>query len=810
MKRIAWLSLSILLTGATSLMSCGAEVPAPRTTLAEPPDLLPLNRKNFSYAYWLNGWRKNTHDTSAEILCFETGYYGLTFDLSDFSNTTFSPLDDTSSYMEALKADSTRIAQLAPAHFILAVEVDGTVYRAVTCEAGVDKGAKPLQGARLWESGQLVQHFDLVGLIFKDAAGQTLECDGTLDLVIWPDTLTLTLDLAPTASDWKKTKLTIQLNDWKTEESISKDWKSGEKETLTLTCSLNDTQPRTDAIRFTAPQNQSFPVSFDERYNCYAVKIGKRELKRSWESGYTDIRDYDDFDLVLENTGNAAYLPFLLDLSSPANITGLCPMLCLEDGTPTGIPVQLSKNWHHEKLGTYLRAYALIPAPKGTTTYKLRIAYGFYGTLPSASHAQLSLVGYGKNPAHGNNGRWEQLAIGCWGETICFDMDTSCVDNIVTDVRMLMTRNGLKGKKWSWTDAGWGGDWLSFRDPRNQKLYMTELKTAYLSQGPCLTEVKHDGFYGSNREIDMKATIQTLRTDDYARTFQSFDYTFTQNVSAKNGWLFKMGKTHHMVTPKITYGNAKGLIKEHNVPRRLNAGEFYIEPTELSGKAPWWVAFPEAYTTGGKDWGTGYRALIIRSFKATLGGREYNNPSVAFPVYKVDNDGAANLDMHLSAPADVTEFKKGDRIVFDVEWITLPRKADDYYGPNEIFRKHLQRYSNSWKTVYREALGNDLKVQTAGGTVKNNYPVIIQATRPEVQVKITGGVGAVPIRFEGLESPDYTLYQVVGKKQIRFDQSVHGNDFWQTRYDPVSNTYSLTYNLPLDGLRTSGWILMAE
>lgn len=58
---------------------------------------------------------------------------------------------------------------------------------------------------------------------------------------------------------------------------------------------------------------------------------------------------------------------------------------------------------------------------------------------------QLSLIGY---TGKGGNGRWDQLAIGCWGETICFDMDMRLVDITITDERMLMARNGLTGKKW--------------------------------------------------------------------------------------------------------------------------------------------------------------------------------------------------------------------------------------------------------------------------------------------------------------------------------------------------------------------------
>ena len=137
--------------------------------------------------------------------------------------------------------------------------------------------------------------------------------------------------------------------------------------------------------------------------------------------------------------------------------------------------------------------------------------------------------------------------------------------------------------------------------------------------------------------------------------------------------------------------------------------------------------------------------------------------------------------------------------------------ADDYYGPNEAFRKHLTDNPNSWKTTYREVVGNDLKVSATGGRVLQNYPIAIRIQKPEVAISIQGGVGAVPISFAGLKSTTgCTLYQVVNGKRVKFDQSVHGNDFWQTDYDPASKLYTITYNLSLDGLKQSKWILTQQ
>jgi hypothetical protein len=373
---------------------------------------------------------------------------------------------------------------------------------------------------------------------------------------------------------------------------------------------------------------------------------------------------------------------------------------------------------------------------------------------------------------------------------------------------MLMTRNGLAGRKWSWTDAGWGGDWLGVHDAESNKLAFTEMKTAYLAHGPCLTDVRYEGCYGRHREVDVAATVRTLRTDDYARTFHTLSYEFRRTLSAGSAWLFKMGRTGGLVTPQIACGNGTGLIAERSVPHRLKPNQLFVDKVTLSGEGPWWIAFPGAIHTSGKDWGTGSRALVIRSYRALFDGKKSNRPTISMPVHEVQKDGRCDLDLLLVPPAGFTEFKPGDKVEMDLEWITLPRVADDYYGPNEAFRTHLAANPSSWKTVYREALGNNLHLTVDGGVATQAYPIIIQASQPEIRVDIRGGVGAVPIRFDGLETPSgYVLYQDVDGQLVPLDQSVHGNDFWQTVYDTGSNTYQLSFNLPLDGVESSRWVL---
>lgn len=589
---------------------------------------------------------------------------------------------------------------------------------------------------------------------------------------------------------------------WADELAVAGTWTMGEKKKLSLVCPFKDPQPdsKRPTIRVKAPTGQQVPVVFQEETNCYVAEV--RKLKRSFETGWVKISDYDEFDLVVERQEGARDpLPFLLKLHDVANITGLVPLLTMPDGTPTGIPVQLSKNWH--KPGhNGLRAYTLLPAENGTNRYRLRIVYSLYGQLPSASHGQLSLIGWGSNT------RWDQLALASGGEMITFDVEMGPTDVAVCDVRLPFGRHTETGNPWGWSDAGWGGDWLGAKGYRNHKLTFAAMKTAYLAHGPCLTDVRYNGAYGSDRRVQIKATIQAPRSDDYGRTFQSLAYRFAKPVSADDAYLLR--RHARAYDASIAYGNANGLLAEKLVTSDLSKGSLLVPPTELEGPGPWWIAFPGRGPAESKTWAHGSVSLIIRSYEATFDGTKSPNPYLMARVEAVKGN-TAKLETWVIPPPDVERFNTGDQIVLDTEWVHLHRTVKDYGGLNEAYRSHLADNPQSWKTTYREVTGNDLKVSVAGGALRQTYPIVIRAESPEVVVDLEGGLGFVPIRFEGLSTAQgYGMHEVQDGLRRRLDQSVHGNDFWQTDYDPTSKRYRMSFNLPVDGKPRSRWVFTKQ
>merc|ERR1719203_1351192 len=96
----------------------------------------------------------------------------------------------------------------------------------------------------------------------------------------------------------------------------------------------------------------------------------------------------------------------------------------------TGIPCQISKNWHtgrsiaveghtagHNHIWWTANVLLRLPA-ESKIDLEFAILYEAYGRVPAWSHAQLSLIG-GKDPL--TRWVWEEAALGCAGENMVFD-----------------------------------------------------------------------------------------------------------------------------------------------------------------------------------------------------------------------------------------------------------------------------------------------------------------------------------------------------------------------------------------------------
>ena len=480
-------------------------------------------------------------------------------------------------------------------------------------------------------------------------------------------------------------------------------------------------------------------------------------------------------------------------------ITGISAILRDLKGNPTGIPVQLSKNWHsHPEGGVYngqwFHGISQVRLPAGARVeLELTLAYGHWGGVAAASHSQLSLIGWGGNQ------RWDQAALGSWGESLCFSPEQNQANCTITDVRPLMVTPTREEQRWNWTNNHGGGDFFRFFDAEGQRCPHTRMRTVYHRQGPCFTEVSYSGQI-HRTGIRHQSTVSLARSDDIAAGTYRIRLEVTEPVEFSRFVLFQIGADTYSSTAerKMAIGDEAGLLREWNT--QWGGDTYRVSPIEGTGSLLW-ASLHETIgsTTGAESPGAwANRGIVIRDWNARLGGREAR-PWLAERGIDLKG-GRVSSTLDLLPPPGVTRLEPGDYIEATIEHLVMPRFAEDYYGPNERLRSALKKQGNSWQMIYRQAVANHREVGVRTGKNEQTHPDIrMVAEKDVVEFTLVGGLGYVPLTISGLSSHRGYELTIDG---VPLKQAVHGNDFWQADFDPQTRTWSHTYNLPSAPHRT--------
>ena len=472
------------------------------------------------------------------------------------------------------------------------------------------------------------------------------------------------------------------------------------------------------------------------------------------------------------------------------SITGISAILRDADGHPLGIPVQLSKNWHgrsgdNSYAGTWFHGFTQLRLPAETTVdVELTLAFAHWGGVPAASHAQLCLIGWGANQL------WDESAMGSWGESICYEPDQIQAGCSILDIRPLMVTSMGNGPAWGWTNNVGGGDFFRLFDRSGLRVPHGRMKTAYEKQGPCLTEVTYAGQVGEG--IKHVETVSLARTDDIVRGVYRIRMDVKQPFDFSRLILFQIGADTYSYTGerKMAVGDVTGLVREWDT--QWGGDEYRTQPFECVGEVPW-VSLHEAGRRPGAERGAwANRGVVIREWRARLGGKDAR-PWVAERGAVVGGTATSTLD--IVPPPDVSRLLPGDFVEATIEHLVLPQAAADYYGPNEPLRAALATMQDTWRLVHREAVGNARRVAVRKGRLERVHPdVRVTAKDGRAEFTISGGLGYVPITVTGLPTHRGGGFTIDGTP---CDQAVHGNDFWQTDFDPETGTWSQTVTVPL-------------
>ncbi|MEO1857575.1 MAG: hypothetical protein ABGY95_09480, partial [Rubritalea sp.] len=775
---------------------------------------------------WAEGFPSVVTDAKW-IRRIRTGTYEFDLNTETLSIPHLGPVHRAMSYEKLIEGEER--TKNSPAELDLILRVNNKEYHCHQAE----KWSR-FTGPRVIESGRFVQRADVTDLVFRSADGEILNAEARFETIAWPDRLGFILVVRPGSEKneggkaavtsgvnlpapavdnesravWNDVSLAIVLKNSRVtlkQENLKSTTEAGEhKGWYQVALSFNPlTMKKAAASSMVIVKARELKtgtarkVEYQSSLGWHRVDLdGVRSLVPA--VGQHSLNDAAErIRIQLTNPSETPQMSRLMFAKTPSGfrhrigsaITGVSMTLRDTLGNPIGIPVQLSKNWHGDKRGgvyakTWLHGITQLRLPaKSEFELELMITYGHWGGVAAASHAQLSLIGWGSNQL------WEQSALGAWGEAICYEPSQAQANCTITDVRPLMLSNPGEKNHWKWTVNVGGGDFFRMFDPSGMRVGHSAMQAIRHRQGPCLTEVSYSGKVSNG--VRHSSTVSIARTDDLVRGFYRIRLKVDVATDFSRLVLFQVGADTYNFTgeKKLAMGNSSGVIKQWDA--QWGGDKYQTEPLKCLGESPW-VSMHQAqrpWTRVDSPWAN--RGIIIRSWRARLGG-EIAAPWIA--EHGSQQRGKKYSTIDIVPPPGITRLEVGDYVEAVVEHIIIPQDSKDYYGPNQELRTALEVNADTWKMVHREASKNNPNlVMKQGGLVRKFPDVRIRTENGCAEFEISGGLGYIPLTFLGLPSHDSGCLVIDGKP---LDQSVHGNDFWQCDYDPMTQLWSRTYNIP--------------
>lgn len=762
--------------------------------------LFSSGENSHTHSWWVDGYPYSNHRNKQEDCrpwrITQTNAYTLVFDTAKLTIPHFGVLQRPYTYEQSGHHTQHEWAQLSSADLKLEYTLDGERFTATS--ASIPVYTEDWQrGPRLIEAGRYWQRQDVWKLIFTNTKGEKLQKNARIEIGTWSRNLTMSFILEEPAGEGELS-LTFKTNKntWANTAPIN----SGQGE-VTILLELDGKQFKQTAENNIAVSTNA-KSAYNPKFQANVIDISSVKAKKLPENATpNDLLVEIPFSITNNSTSDENARLVLehpigksLQQKFGVPITGISAILCDKDGRPTGIPVQLSKNWHSKKEmkipfeGQWFRGFTNIPLKAGETlSYKIRFFHGHWGKLPAASHSQLCLIGWGLNQI------WEESALGAWGETFCYEPTRGHRDSIITDIRPLLIDSYSKKPKYSWTRNVGGGDFFVFEHTPNKRIPTNNLKSTYLAAGPCLTDVFYTATLGDNlAKYEIRSGLG--RTNDMARVTYRIKFKVLKDFNFTRGVLFQFGGDHYNnpLEAKMAYGDTTGAATEWLSTNEVMSTKRH----KLSNITPW-VSLHDTrlLENDKKTGGMATRGFVIREWKATLGGK--NSP--AYLQQKNSNNLKLPLmQAEVVLPPGTNSLKKGDYIEATIEYLIPPKTSNVYYGENIEFKENLSKFANRWQIIARDAVLHEQKVQIKKGTLVQRYPDIkVKADQGNAQFIVRGKqYRYTPVTVSNLKSATQGQIFVDGKP---LDQSLYGEDYYQTEFNAATGTWSKTYNIKFSG-----------
>jgi len=403
---------------------------------------------------------------------------------------------------------------------------------------------------------------------------------------------------------------------------------------------------------------------------------------------------------------------------------------------------------------------------------------------------------------------WEESALGTGGENFVMDPHGSHTRAFITDVRPKLFDG-------DWKENVGGGDFLLYFGAEGRLNYKKELDAQLFANGPNLSNALYTSV-SNDDAIKSEVRIRGGRTDDLVRVFLHVRNTVLKDVDFTRLAFFQFGSETYNYNSnfgKFVFGDSTGKTDEFdrtcyagtnksasNMYYSTNSGVSWYRQN-ISTTGPWWIALGPTPNKDGysEPMVVGDRGLVIRSYRSSFGGVDYNTPSISVLCDKIE----------LGPPAEVTTLKEGDYVDMELEFLVLPRPADMQKtlnnSPDSASLQYLNTLDTTWERVQAQAMrGISVTSESAGVEVLSSYPVEIRApsgfdaSSDVLMFKITGeALGFVPIVIDGLSSAEILSGQGLWAST---DGSVYNfmtdeTGAYQATYNRQSGKYELVFNI---------------
>jgi hypothetical protein len=720
------------------------------------------------------------------LLAFRSEQWGMLLDPRTMRVSRLTISKSTDAVANLL--DSAAIQQdWAHSQLDLSATIDGKVYRPTggpLRSLEEDYSYSPIQ---MVESGDWFQHVAIYDMELVDADGNKCVGKTWLEIRAWGDRCLFEWFVEP--EEKATVQLSIRLN------AAAQDPQSAEatggRVQLGVDFSGESIRPiiaDSQSVRISAVAKDAFTmgqpeVKYSTVSDAWEVMIPKQDWPSDGAAYNKDLLDrISHYDMQLENTTDAPRDVRLRFVHDYHPITGYVPMLLNAAGKQTGLPLQNSKNWHDFRPepygGEWIHITArLTLAPQAVVDFEYIVAHAQWQGVAASSAAQLSLIGWGYN------GFWTQMALGSWGESVCIQAGRTMRRAFITDVRPfeVIGRNGVP---YDWTSNVGGGDIGKVVDDQGKLITWQRSVREYAMIGPNLSHVRVTERSAKGR-MQLQIDSYLPRSNSINRSYFKVKLEVLEDVSFQEFALFQLGNDYYneMESTKIAWGNLDGLSGEAS-PAAAEWGTV-MEPVQLSGDQPWVSLY--ANTPSSKAGGRAVRGIVIRDYRAALGGKVYDAPWLA------SARTMKRLNAELVLPPEIKQLKAGDMIEFTVELDVFPFTADVYFGDDATLKQRLEATPDSWELTAFEAKHQQVRIDGKAQAFPASYAVTA-AKRQQFTVNSHSKMDTVCVT--GLGGPEsWTLLELVDGQAVPLGDRFTVEAKPQVTYVPETQTWTAVLSL---------------